>query len=61
MMKKQLLPDAESLDMACQNLRAFVRLSPEYESPKRRAERAWKRFAETGTLRHADSATKHHE
>ena len=49
----RILPPAKDLDVACQNLRAMVRLCPDYESPKIKADREWSRLA---TRRHSHSA-----
>ena len=56
---RSILPPATDLDVACQNLRAMVRLIPKYEDQKIAAEREWARFASQHTNHiHASKGTQ---
>ena len=54
----RILPLAKDLDVACQNLRAMVRIVPEYEAQTKIAEREWARFATHSNHIHASKGTQ---
>lgn len=41
----RILPPAKNLDVACQNLRAMVRLCPDYEPLRVKADKEWERLS----------------
>ena len=41
----QVLPKADTIEMAVNNLRALVRLVPSQESREKRANKAWEEFS----------------